>query len=150
MERWSFRFIAGFAETLLAGAFLALAIVWAFNPSLTLEPSIVVVGALAGALDLVRRRFSPEAPAGPTEALEPFPLRGIGLKDWRTDPVIGQAIQSAEAEGASFEIPLINQVPRKQAEGFTYFLTEDGRPCHYFGTHSSGEEFVLMVRRTAV
>jgi hypothetical protein len=63
--------------------------------------------------------------------------------------VIDESVRQAEAADATFAIPLVNQAPRKLAEGFSYFLTADGRRCHYFGTPKSGEEFVLMVKRRA-
>ena len=142
--RW--RFLAGVCEVFLAGAFLALAVLWLLNPELTLEPSIVVVGAVAGALEIARRYLERPGPSPPVDELAPFPLQGIQLKHWVADPVIGASIQELDATGASFAIPLIHEVPRKLAEGYGYFLTEDGRRCHYLGRGSSGEEFVLLVR----
>lgn len=127
---------------------LATAVRWFATPTGQFEPSIVLATILIAILEFVRRRVRRTEPAQQVPA-EPFPLSGVQQKDWRSDPVIGAAISEAESAGASFAVPYVHQAPRKLAEGFTYFLTADGRRCHYFGSPSSGEEFVLMIKRPA-
>jgi hypothetical protein len=137
------------AEVGLLGWALFSAVRWFATPTGQFEPSIVLATVLLGALEFARRRLSARPAPPPPQPAEPFPLKGIQLKDWLSDPHIGAAIRQASDAGASFAIPFVHETPRKLAEGYTFFVTADGRQCHYFGRPSTGERFVLMVKRPA-
>ena len=82
---------------------------------------------------------------------EPYTLPSVEMTDFRDDPVIGISIRQADQRGDTFSLSLPRQVPGKLRDGYEYFLTPDGRKCHYVGHYGQRiEELFLLVKQNNV
>lgn len=73
----------------------------------------------------------------------PYQIAAIGGDTLRRDPLIGSSLPALE----SLSWVLEAQVPLKLQEGYTHFLTPDGRECVHVRKDYRGEECLVLMRK---